>query len=387
MAIAFYHFLHPLAVLFSDIIGLEDTKNALLNAINSNHVAHAQLFLGNEGSANLALALAYSRYINCEDKQPTDSCGKCTSCVQFNKLTHPDLQLVFPMANLEKVSKDEIKSHFLKQFRSFAQQQLYGNLQEWGNFVGAENKQFNINVEEGRSILQNISMKPYLSPYKIVLIWLPELMNNSMANAILKVLEEPPAQTLFLLVANDYEKLLPTILSRCQMVKIRAFTDEETERYLISKNLCDTRKAKQIAGIADGNLQKATFLSTEIEDDNHAIFATWMRLCFSKKFADLLVFCEDLGKRGRENQKGLLLYSMQILRNTLMNKAGADQLIKQDESESNFIKKFAQSINEEKVESIYRIMNESFIHIERNGNAKIVLFDTSVKISQQFSKT
>ncbi len=373
-------------MLFSEIIGLEETKSALINAVDNNHVAHAQLFLGNEGSANLALALAYSRYVNCEDKQPHDSCGNCPSCHQFNKLTHPDLQMVFPLAALEKIGKDELKAHLLKQFRLFIQQQPFGGLHEWGQFVGAENKQFNIPVDEGRSILQNIAMKPYLSPYKIVLIWLPELMNNSTANAILKVLEEPPAQTLFLLVANDYEKLLATILSRCQMVKIRAFSDEETEQYLLSKELCEPKKAKQISKIADGNLNKATFLSGEVEDDNQAIFANWMRLCFSRKYADLLPFCDDLSKKGRENLKGLLQYSMQILRDALVSSLGINDLVKQDESELKFIQNFAKSLSLERVEGIYKLLNEACLHIERNGNAKIVLFDTSIKISIQFSK-
>jgi len=373
-------------LLFSQIIGLDEIKKELIAAINGNHVAHAQLFLGNEGSANLALALAYSRYINCEDKQPHDSCGKCISCNQFNKLTHPDLQMVFPMAALEKIGKDELKPHLLKQFRAFVQQQGYGGLQEWGVFIGAENKQFNIPVDEGRSILQNIAMKPYLSPYKIVLIWLPELMNNATANAILKVLEEPPAQTLFLLVANDYEKLLATILSRCQMVKVKAFSNAETEQYLLSKALCDTEKAKKIAKMAGGNLNKATFLSGEVQDDNYAVFTTWMRLCFSRKFADLLPFCEDLSKKGRENLKGLLHYSMQILRDSLITSFEANALVKQDETELKFIHNFAKQLNLDKAEVIYHLLNEAFTHIERNGNAKIVLFDTSVKISLQFAQ-
>lgn len=370
---------------FADIIGLKNTKQTLINSINANHSAHAQLFLGNEGSANLAIALAYACYINCEDKQPEDSCGKCTSCVQFNKITHPDLHLFFPMASLEKVGKDELKSHYLKQFRSFVQQQPYASIQEWGAFVGAENKQFTISVDEGRSIMQSISMKPYLSPYKIVLIWLPELMNISAANAILKVLEEPPAQTLFLLVANDYEKLLPTILSRCQMVKIRAFDDIEIEEYLVKKNLCTPERARKVAKISEGNLNKATFHAQETEDDNHAIFAGWMRLCFSKKFSELLLFCDDMSKKGRENQKTLLQYSMQSVRDTLMSRLDIVELVKQDENELKFIQNFSKTLPEEKVEALYRVLNDAFIHIERNGNAKIVLFDTSIKICMLFS--
>lgn len=366
---------------FADITGLSETKKTLINAINGSHVAHAQLFLGNEGSANLAMALAYARYVNCEDKQEHDGCGTCASCVQFNKLTHPDLHMVFPMASLEKVSKEEQKPYFLKHFRAFAQQQTYGSIHEWASFVGADNKQFNISVDEGRNIMQNVAMKPYLSPYKIVLIWLPELMNISTANAILKVLEEPPAQTLFLLVANDYEKLLATILSRCQMVKIRAFDDDEVESFLLGRQLCNESRAKQIAKISEGNMNKAIFLAGEEANDHHGVFVNWMRLCFGRKFADLLVFCEDVAKTGRERQKELLQYGMQILRDSLMSRVGANELVKQDTQEMLFIGNFAKTVGEEKIERLYYIINEAYLHIERNGNAKIVLFDTSIKMS------
>lgn len=371
---------------FADIVGFDQTKKSLVQAVNSNHVAHAQLFLGNEGSANLALAIAYSRYINCEDKQPSDACGQCVSCIQFNKLTHPDLQFVFPMTSLEKIGKEELKAHLVKQFRAFVQQHTYGNLHDWGVFVGAENKQFNISVEEGRGILQNVSMKPYLSPYKIVLIWLPELMNSATANAILKVLEEPPAQTLFLLVSNNYEKLLATILSRCQLVKVRAFTNEEIADYLINRQLSEAKRANSIAKIADGNLQKAIFLTQEKESDNYELFATWMRLCFARKFADLLSFSEDLAKKGRENQKGFLLYGLEIARESLMSRTGNDDLVKQDEVELQFVSKFALKISEQNIEKMAELLNEAFVHIERNGNAKIVFFDTSIKLSFLFTK-
>jgi DNA polymerase-3 subunit delta' len=259
-------------------------------------------------------------------------------------------------------------------------------MHEWGHFVGAENKQFNIPVEEGRNIIQAISLKAYQSEYKIVLIWMPELMSIPTANAILKVLEEPPAKTLFLLVANDYEKLLATIISRCQVIRIRSFEEKEIIAYLVSKNLCDEKTASRIAKIADGNMERAVHISHEEQDDSHDIFANWMRLCFGRKYAELLSFCDDLSKKGRENQKNLLQYSLQIVRDALMNKLDLGQLVRQDDDEMKFVQNFSKVITEEYVQNLYEILNETYHHIERNGNAKIVFFDTSIKIGGLFRR-
>ena len=373
-------------MLFAEIPGLESLKNTLRATIHNKHVAHAQLFIGNEGSANFAMALAYATFINCEDKTEEDACGRCPSCTQMAKLAHPDLHMVFPMASLEKVNKEDLKGHLLKHFRSFVTTQPYSTLQQWGTFIGAENKQFNIPVEEGRTIISNVSLKAYQSEYKIVLIWMPELMHISTANSILKVLEEPPAKTLFFLVANDYERLLSTILSRCQLVKVRSFEDEEVTAFLTEKNLAGEKEARQIAKISEGNLSKALVLTQSSEHDNHALFAAWMRLNYGRKYADLLAFSEDLSKKGREYQKNLLLYSIQILRDVLMSKLGLDELIKQTEEETVFIKNFAKPLQQEVIEKIYNLLSEAFQHIERNGNPKIIFFDTSIKISVLFER-
>ena len=373
-------------MLFSEIIGLEDIKTALTGSVKRSHVAHAQLFVGNEGSANLALALAYAQFINCEDRSEIDSCGQCTSCTQYKKLVHPDLHFMFPMTSLEKVHKDDLKALLLKQYRQFALEQTYGSIQEWGSFVGAENKQFNIPVEEGRNLMQHISLKPYQSDYKIILIWLPEFMHISTANAILKVLEEPTDKTVFLLVSTDYEKLLTTIISRCQLTNVRAFSDEETKIFLIKKGVADDKTAARISKIAEGNLNRALMLAEDSEDDNHALFANWMRLCFSRKYAELLQFSDEVSKKGRENQKNLLIYSLQIIRDALMNKLNIAELIRQEEDELKFIQNFSKAVDENYVERLYFELNETYRHIERNGNAKIIFFDTSVRIGKLFQR-
>lgn len=369
------------ALKFSKITGLTLIKETLLASVRNKHVAHAQLFMGNVGCANLALALAYVQYINCENQQETDSCGSCASCIQFSKMVHPDLHLVFPMANLEKINKEDLKAHSLKHFRPFVQENPFADIHDWGQYIGAENKQFSISVEEGRSIIQYISMKSFQAEFKIVLIWLPELMHSSTSNAILKALEEPPPKTIFILVANDIEKIIPTILSRCQLVYVPAFSEAETKQYLIENKQVDEKNALRIAKISDGNLNKAQQLISQEPDDSHETFATWMRLCFGRKYQDLLIFSEDLSKRGRENQKNMLLYGLQIVRDSLMVSANAIELVHQDENELKFIEKFSGAVNQKRLPILSEILTETFLHIERNGNGKIVFFDTSLKIT------
>lgn len=373
-------------MLFSSISGSENIKNTLISSIKKQHVAHAQLFVGREGGANLAFAFAFAQFINCENPQDTDSCGVCSSCLQFKKLVHPDLHLIFPMASLEKVDKSNLKNHLLKEFRSFVLQNPYSDIHDWGYYIDAENKQFSIPVEEGRGLIQSISMKAFQAEYKIVIIWLPELMNTSAANTILKVLEEPPVKTLFFMVCNDVEKLLPTIISRCQILQIPQFEDIEIENELIKNHDCDSQKAKKLAFIADGSLNKAIKLKDENLDSNQNTFAIWMRLCYGKKYAEMLNFSEDLSKIGRENQKNLLLHGLEKLRGCMLHIEGATALIRQTNEEITFIENFSKILSTDIILKITDILTETHLFIERNGNAKIVLFECSLNISLAFKK-
>ncbi len=370
---------------FSDIPGSSFIKNTLLAAVDKKHVAHAQLFVGREGGPNLAFALAYAKFINCEDPQPTDSCGRCSSCIQFKKVVHPDLHLVFPMASIEKVEKSELKSYLLKEFRSFILQNPYSDIHDWGHFIGAENKQFSIPVDEGRSLMQAIAMKSFQAEYKIVIIWLPELMHITTANAILKVLEEPPVKTLFFMVCNDVEKLLPTIISRCQILQIPQFEDQDIENQLINIYDCDAQKAKKIAFIADGSLNKAIKLTQENLESSQNTFATWMRLCYGKKYAEMLTFAEDLSKIGRENQKNVLLHGLEKLRGCMLHTQGATKLIRQSPEDIAFIENFSKILNIHIIVRITEILTDTHLFIERNGNSKIILFEASLLVSLAFN--
>jgi len=373
-------------VLFSEIPGLEEIKKTLIHSVRSNHVHHAQLFMGSEGTANLALALAYATYLNCEDKKEDDSCGQCSSCIKFKKLAHPDINFVFPVSTTKAVTKDPVSSLFLKDWRSFVLENPYGSLNQWGNFIGAENKQLNISVEESRNIIKTLSLKAFEAEYKVLLIWYPENMHVSAANAILKILEEPPYKTIFLLVTNNSERLLTTILSRTQKIKIPAFSEEEIKVALKQKLEVDDKKASQLAYLADGNLNEAFRLFKEVEEDHHLFFRDWMRVCYKKNnLLELVDWSENFQKLGREVQKSLILYGLNILRETLIYRvAGSGELVRLASEDLKFVEGFSKVLSEEKVERICGQLNEVFYHIERNANPKIAFLDVSLFISQVF---
>ncbi|MCX6214714.1 DNA polymerase III subunit delta' [Spirosoma sp.] len=373
-------------MLFNEIIGLDETKQFLLQAVQRNHLAHALLFDGPTGSANLALALALAQYVNCEDKQPDDACGRCASCIKIQKLVHPDLHMVFPVANL---SKGKTSEAYLADWRKFLLATPYRTLSGWLETMGADNKQGNISAEEARNILQKLSLKSYEGAYKIMIIWLPELMNVTSANALLKVLEEPPAQTLFLLVTNQSDKLLITILSRTQRVAIRAFTDEEVATYLRQQQNLDETTARRFAYLADGNLAEALRLSQQdsVSTGNagpgqHTWFADWMRTCYRQDLISLVKQADQFDGFSKEKQKGLLDYSIRLYRDLFLWQQGAAELLRLPDDELAFVKNFAKILTIDHIERIVHDLNEAAYHLERNARAKMIMLDMSLTFSR-----
>lgn len=367
---------------FSQIPGHSETKQLLLNSVINRHVAHAQLFMGQEGSANLALALAYATYLNCEDKQPDDACGTCASCSKMNKLVHPDMNFVMPVTITKSVTKDALSQSFLTDWRAFVLENPYQTLNDWMQFIGAENKQGNISKDESRQLVRFASLKAFEAEFKVILIWLPELMHPSAANALLKLLEEPPAKTIFLLVANSSEKLLATILSRTQKVHVRGFSDEEVIAYLQDKLQVAETQAHQIANLADGNLQAAMKLSQELTNDYFSFFVQWMRHCYGNKFNEVVAMSDDFQKLGRENQKAFLHYSLNNLRRVMLY--GIDQQLVPfvPPSELDFVSKFSKVIRPNNVGALSEELSNAHYHIERNANPKIVFVDSSIQIAR-----
>lgn len=373
-------------MLFNEIIGYDDTKETLLRAVQTNHLAHAQLFDGPLGSGNLALALALATYVNCEDKQPYDACGRCASCAKMQKLVHPDLHLIFPVANL--ANKGKTSEAFLVDWRKFILENPYRTLSEWLDYIDADNKQGNITAEEARNILQKLSLKAYEGAYKIMLIWLPELLNIASANALLKVLEEPPAQTLFLLVTNQPDKLLVTILSRTQRLAVRPFSDDEVAMHLRQYLNLDETKATKLAYLANGNLSAAIQLARADADHNdggadyHTWFAEWMRLCYRQDLTALVKQADQFDGFSKEKQKGLLEYGLHTCRDLFLWQQGGADLLRLPEEELTFVKNFAKVLTTAHVERIVTDLNEAIFHLERNARAKMVLLDMSLTFSR-----
>lgn len=360
---------------FSDIIGLEEEKATLVAAVKKNHVAHAQLFHGAEGSGNLALALAFGAYVNCEKPTETDSCGACPSCSKIDKLAHPDISFIFPTAGGKKISSET----FMAEWRSFVQENVYGNLTDWLEKI--EIKQGNIPVEEARKLIQNLSLKSYEGGYKLVYIWLPELLSISTANAILKVLEEPPEKTFFLLVCNNSQSLLTTILSRVQRFAVPKFKDEEVNGYLAQKGIPEER-AKELTVLADGNLNKAIKLSGANNTNEHDWFASWMRFCFAFNLTELVNCSEEFDSLTKEQQKNMLEYSLTIFREIFLVAGGNENMVKLEQKQLEFVRNFSKVFNINNLQKISELIDEGIFHIERNVRAKMVFLDTSLQLAK-----
>lgn len=370
---------------FADIPGLSDTKDKIFRTIESGKIAHAQLLAGPEGSANLALALAYATALNCTNRASKDACGECPSCLKMKKLIHPDVHFVFPVSSAKnKTGKDVVSDSFITDWRAFVNINPYAGPFEWAVEFGGENKQLNISREESRNIVKKLSLKSFEGEYKVMIIWLAEYMHTSAANALLKLLEEPPEKTIFLLITNDKENIISTILSRVQLLNIRAFNKEEISDFLMQQHAIDVQKATQIASISSGDLNHALKLIDEVEDDTQKMFQEWMRICFSSNYSLMVKWAEDFGKVNKINQKGLFQYGLSILRDSLLLGNGASAAVHIDGDEQDFISNFSKTLNLFQVERLYELMNSAFYHLERNANPKILFLDTSLQIASAF---
>ncbi|MBO0940022.1 DNA polymerase III subunit delta [Fibrella sp. HMF5335] len=390
-------------MLFSDIVGHDDTKQTLVRAVQTNHLAHALLFDGRAGSANLALALALATYVNCETRSGSgdegglfgataaaleaplsDGCGRCSSCMKMSRLVHPDLHMVYPVANLGK-GKNTSEA-VLPEWRKFLIDNPYRTLSDWLDATGGENKQGNIAAEEARNILQKLSLKAYEGAYKIMLIWLPELMNVASANALLKVLEEPPERTLFLLVTNQPDKLLVTILSRAQRVAVRNFTDTEVATHLRQTLNLDETRARRLAYLTDGNLAQALKMGQTKSDDTvgdqHAWFADWMRACYRQDLNWLVKQADQFDALPKDRQKGLFDYSLRLCRDLFLFQQGATQLLRLPDDELKFVQNFGKILRPDLIDRMVGDLNEAAYHIERNARPKMVLLDLSLTFAR-----
>jgi DNA polymerase III subunit delta' len=372
---------------FANVIGHGVLKQQLIKNIQSGRVSHAQLFLGKEGSGNLALALAYAQFLHCENPSSNDSCGSCRSCKKHLKMTHPDFNYFFPL-NTKDSKTEKLSEVFITEFREFVLHNPYGVLFDFLNYIGVENKVGIIANEDCQALLKSQILKPYESKYKIILIWLPEKMNIQSANRLLKLLEEPASNTVFLMVSVDSENLLPTIISRTQLVKVAQYSETEIKNALQERYQVEQAKAESIAYISDGNFDmalKQIELSDE-EQQNMNLFMDWARACYGFKVAQLFPIIDVFASLGRERQKNFVQYSLHMIRQNLLWTVVGKELVKLSEVEMNFCEKFHQFVNPNNVKYWYEELNKLYREIERNALPKILMMDTSLKISAVIKK-
>ena len=370
-------------MLFNDIPNQSAVKALLRQSVQRQHVAHAQLFRGQEGGAALALALAYAQFLNCEARadDADDSCGHCPACTKTAKLAHPDLNFIMPVTTTKSVAKDAVSSKFMAEWRAFVLDNPYQGLNDWMQHIGAENKQGNISKDEAVQMLKLVSLKAFEARFKIVILWLPELMHPAAANAVLKLLEEPPPATIFLLVSHAPEQLLPTIISRVQPVVVRPFSEDDITAYLRDEYQLPEVKARQVAQLAEGSLGAAiASRDANADHDYFEFFAKWMRQCYSQKAADILKLSEEFQKLGRENQKELLSYSLGLLRKVLLFGIDPKFVPHLATGEQQFVTGFARFVTPRNADLLTKELTDAHYHIERNANAKMVFVDSSLRL-------
>ncbi len=375
---------------FAKIVGQQAVKQRLIQTVNDNRISHAQLFLGSEGSGNLGMALAYAMFINCTGRtsESADSCGICPSCKKYNIIAHPDLHFVYPVAITKDVPKKPVSKDFITKWRSLiSQRNAYINLQHWYDTIGIENRQGIINAEDCNEIIRTLSYTSYEARYKVMIIWMVEKLFHAAAPKLLKILEEPPDKTLFILVAEEPGQIISTILSRTQLVKIRKPTDEEVRSALISTYRFDPPKAHSATLAAGGNFIEALdFVADSSPDEYFEQFRIWMRLCFKFNASETNKWIAGIIKTGREKQKLFLASGQAILRECLAFKYLGQEALRREGDEAKFIRDFSGAITDRFVPEANKLLNEASYHIERNANPNILFMDLSLKLFQLLRK-
>ncbi len=373
---------------FKDIIGQQPVKDKLLGMVATGKVPHALMLLGPEGNGNLALALALAQYIQCEDRQESDSCGKCSSCLKNQKHIHPDVHFTFPVVP-KKSGEPPISNDYITEWRTALAGNVYMSVNDWLQSIEAENRQGNITVRECHEIIHGMSMKTYESPYKIQVIWLAEYLKEA-GNTLLKIIEEPPANTFFILVVENIEMILNTIISRTQLVKVGPIDDADVKQALLDRFEMGEDAARRIARISDGNFNAATGYAAGDENANDKLLHKWLVCCYNLKHknsptnaSNLFEWVEEIAKIGRENQKIFLKYALFFLHqcSKIALTGSSDKL---DGEELKFATGLSSKLQPDQLETISRILNLLYYHIERNGNPKVLFVSNSFKIASAF---
>ena len=375
-------------MLFNQIIGQEHIKKHLQKSAENGRVPHAQLFVGKEGCGSLPMAIAYAQFLLCNFSEDAGACN-----IKCNKLQHPDLHFAFPVTTNDSVKKHAVSDLFLEDWRDFIATQPYGSLFNWLQHIGVENKQGLIGVDESEAVVKKLKLKSYEGGFKVMIIWMAEKMNIAAANKLLKLIEEPPQKTVFLLITENEEQIINTIKSRCQALHFPALSEQDIANALILKNQVADNQATKIAHQAEGNYIKALHL---LQNDSSDLvfeewFIAWIRTAFRAKgnasvVQQLISWSDTIAKTGRETQKRFLDYCLQFFRQALLMNYKSDQLVFMESKSGFYLSKFAPFVHSGNILEIEKELNDAMYHIERNGNAKIILLDLSMKLTRFLHK-
>ena len=381
-------------MLFSEILGQEHIKNHLTTSVEKGRIAHAQLFVGPEGSGTLPMAIAYAQYLLCNNKNGENSGGNEACNLKFKNFSHPDLHFAFPVTTSDKVKSKPVSNFYLEEWRQLLKEQPYGNLFDWYKLLGVDNKQGQIGVDEAHEIVKSLSLKSYEGGFKVMIIWMAEKMNTPCANKLLKLIEEPPEKTVFVLIAEDEEQIINTIRSRCQILHFPLLSEEVISEGLVKNYHIEKSVASKIAHQANGNYNKACDLIYQDSEDIQfeKWFIIWIRSAFKAKgnksaIHDLISWSEEIAKTGRETQKKFLNFCLNYFRQALLLNYKANELVYLEPKSENFkLENFAPFVHDNNIMAISNELQDAIYHIERNGNSKIILTDLSIKLTRLLHK-
>lgn len=370
---------------FKDIVGQPEVKKRLLKAYTEKRIPHAMIFTGPSGTGKLAMAIAFAQLVCCQNPTENDSCGTCPSCKKYSKIIHPDLHFAFPVNESKKESADDKVSKssgdHLSKWREGLLENPYFTEAEWYEAIGLDNKQGIISVSESSEVIKKISLKSFESEYKTMIIWLPERMNVNASNRLLKLIEEPPLNTLFILVSEDPNLVIKTILSRCQLIRFAPLTRESISSALIERFQLNPAKAHEYSRVANGNFAVAQKLA-EGDSDNiyFLMFRDLMRLCFLRDVPGALEWAEKAAALNRERQKELLTEALRLTRESMVLNSKMDDIAYLAGDELQFGERFSPQMPPDRAMQVYQLLNTAIGDIARNGNGQIIFTDTVLKL-------
>jgi DNA polymerase-3 subunit delta' len=381
-------------MLFSKILGQDYIKNHLTKSASSGRIPHAQLFVGPEGSGTLAMAIAYSQYVLCGNLDGENNTGNESCNLKFKSISHPDLHFIFPTVTTEEVKTKPKSIDFMVDWRQFIAENPYGGLFDWYKILGVQNKQGEIRVDDAQEILKALALKSYEGGYKMVIVWMADKMNISASNKLLKLLEEPPEKTVFILISENEEDIIQTIRSRCQVLHFNGLSEKIIADGLILRENIEASLADKIAHQSQGNYNKALLLLDEESEELpfEEWFVLWVRAAFRAKgnaaaIQDLILWSEQIASLGRETQKKFLNFCIDMFRQALLLNYETPKLVYMEMKVPKFkLENFAPFVNGNNINDIFKELSDAMYHIERNGNAKIILTDLSIKLTRLIHK-